>query len=122
MSHHIRAMMPARTIFWPGQSVQSTRLQDFGAQDIETETTRISLRGFDQSIYRLRVGIGDGMIEKGEDGVVPVGESREQWLEGGFHLSRNAQPPTLVEAFRFCTGGCLPDIEKVLLEPVGGLQ
>ena len=43
------------SIGWPGDTLKSTGLQDFGSQDLETEATRIPLCGFDQSVQCLAV-------------------------------------------------------------------
>ncbi len=122
MSDHFLLCLPARAVLWPGQSLQSTRLQDFGAQDFKTEATRVPLRGLNQSVYRFRVSIAHPMIEKGEDRVKPVGNSSEQWLKGGFHRFRKPGLPMLIKAFGLRSIFCLPDVEKRLLEPIGGFQ
>jgi hypothetical protein len=77
------------SVRWSGDTLQASCLQDFGSQDLEAKATRVPLCGFDQPVYRFRVGVGNGMIEKGEDWVKPVGNSREQGLKGGFHLRWN---------------------------------
>jgi hypothetical protein len=113
---------PLFTVGWPGDSLQSTCLQNFCAQYIKAKATRIPLCGLNQPVDRFRVSIAHPMIEEGKNGVVPIGNSREQWLKGGFHLFRKMGPPILVETFSISTGVCLPDIEKALLEPVCSLQ
>jgi hypothetical protein len=107
---------------WPSNTVQTSRLQDSGSQYLKAKATRIALRGFDQSVQCLCVGIGDSMIKVGEYGFVPVGNSREQGVKCLLQFGGNTQLPLLIAALGLCSRGCLPDVEKRLFEPIRTFQ
>lgn len=107
---------------WSVHTAQATRLQDSGSQNFKAKSTRIALRGFDQSVQCLCVGVGHTMIEIGKDGFMPVGNSREQRLESFLQFSGDVRLPLLVAALGLRSRGYLPDVEKRLLEPVRAFQ
>ena len=63
---------PLLSVDWPAGALKPSGFQDFGAQDLKTETTRITLCGFDQSVQCLGVGVAHGMIEIGKDRFMAV--------------------------------------------------
>ncbi len=106
----------------PAHTLQSTCLQHFGSQDIEAKASRIALCGLNQPVQCFRVSVGHAMIEKSENRIIPVGDSSQQRLKRRFHLHGNTRSPLLIETFGIGSVVCLPDIEKALLQPIGGSQ
>ena len=110
------------TVCWPGCTLNSPGFQDFGAQHLKTEASRIALRGLDQSVQSFCPGIGHGIIEIGKDRLIPVVHSGQQWLERPFQTGRDTCFPVLVGGFGLLAVAFLPEVEKAFFQPVGGFQ
>lgn len=118
MSDHIFLCLPACTVPWPGQSLQSTSLQDFGAQYLETEASRIALRSLNESIEAFSVSGGDPVIEIAENGITIVLNSQGERQEGIEDIRCDVLEPIKVALQGGFLGWCFIDVVERFLESI----